>query len=195
MGIILSIISTHPENLDCVENQEIFISSNGIHLDIVIPRKLLSKKLQEDLEIPKDVSYLSFGWGDKEFYMETPLWRDLKFSTAFKALFLNSETAIHLTHYYKKFDHWNEIRLCKIQLDLLTGYIEQSFERDTGNQLIEIKYSGYTAYDKFYEATGNFNCINTCNNWVNKGLKVAEVKTSIWSPFDHGVLYQIRKKQ
>lgn len=34
-----------------------------------------------------DFNYIAFGWGDKGFYLDTPTWADLKFSTAFKAAF------------------------------------------------------------------------------------------------------------
>ncbi|HOB24230.1 MAG TPA: DUF2459 domain-containing protein, partial [Kaistella sp.] len=34
-----------------------------------------------------DFKYLAIGWGDKGFYLDTPTWADLKFSTAFKAAF------------------------------------------------------------------------------------------------------------
>jgi len=194
IALILSIISTTPENLDSVSEKEVFISTNGIHLDIIVPRKNLKKGLQQELEISESVEYISFGWGDREFYLETPTWNDLKLSTAVKAIFLNSGAAMHLTVYHKKYDRWIKIRICKMQLELLVNYLDKSFKRDEDNRLIEIKYSGYTKYDKFYEATGNFSCVQTCNNWVNEGLKEAKIKTSIWSPFDYGVLYQIKKK-
>ena len=193
VALILSIISTTPENLDCVANKEVFISTNGIHLDIIIPKEILPKNLQQELEISESVDFISFGWGDREFYLETPTWNDLKLRTAVKAIFLNSETAIHLTVYQKKYDHWIKVRLCEIQLELLVNYLNNSFKKDEENRLIEIKDAGYTQNDKFYEATGNFNGVQTCNNWVNKGLKEAKIKTSIWSPFDYGVLYQIKK--
>ncbi len=194
-GIILSLFSTNPEDPCDEKDRQIFISSNGIHLDIIIPRKLLDSTLQTELEISADVNFVSFGWGDKAFYLETPTWSDLKPGTTFKAIFLNSESAMHVSRYYKKYDDWHEVRICQAQLESLTGYLNQSFERDQNNKLIHIADSGYTAYDTFYEATGSFNGINTCNEWVNKGLKTAKVRTSVWSPFDLGVLYQIRKSR
>lgn len=43
--------------------------------------------------------YLAIGWGDKGFYLNTPTWADLKFSTAFKAAFGLSKPAMHATFY------------------------------------------------------------------------------------------------
>lgn len=195
LAIILSITSNRPEHSACAKDQEIFIASNGIHLDIILPRKWLTGKMQEELELPADVTYVSFGWGDKAFYLETPAWSDMKPGIAFKAVFLNSESAMHVTRYYKKYDHWHEIRLCTMQLQLLNAYLDRSFERDQYSRLMHIKGSGYTAYDTFYDANGSFNGINTCNQWVNNGLKAAKVRASVWSPFDEGVLYQIRRNR
>ena len=51
-------------------------------------------------KVDSTFEYVSVGWGDKGFYLETPTWDDLKFSTAFKAAFFMSSTAMHVT--YKK---------------------------------------------------------------------------------------------
>lgn len=80
-----------------------------------------------------------------------------------------------------------------MQLEQLIYFIEQSFETDDEMKLIEIVGKGYSNRDYFYEGVGSYNCIKTCNQWVNQGLKAAEIKTSIWSPFDSGVLYQVNK--
>ena len=41
---------------------------------------------------------LALGWGDKGFYLNTPTWDDLTFSTAFKAMFGLSTSALHTTY-------------------------------------------------------------------------------------------------
>jgi hypothetical protein len=47
------------------------------------------KELPFDNTISKryDFSYVSFGWGDKGFYLDTPSWAELQPSTAFVAAF------------------------------------------------------------------------------------------------------------
>ena len=83
--------------------------------------------------------------------------------------------------------------MCPEQLILINQYIENTFELNTDDKIIEIHASGYSINDRFYLAKGSFNFIHTCNNWVNEGLKAAKVKTAIWSPMDKGVLYQVRR--
>jgi len=189
----LSIISTNPEHLTCKKEYQIYIASNGVHLDLIVSRQYLTPKLLKTLELPAWVSHIAFGWGDKEFYINTPTWSDLKFRTTVKALFLDSESAIHITWINQEYQGWTVVALCDIQLQLLIEYLDETFKKSPSNNIVEIEASGYTQYDKFYEAIGSFNGIRTCNNWVNEALKAAKVKTSIWSPFDQGVLYQVKK--
>jgi len=114
--LMLSLISTNPKVFSCSNKKEIFISTNGIHLDIIIEKKDIPTKIQQNLKLGPYTNYASFGWGDKGFYLETPTWDDLKFSTAIKALFLNSETAVHLTRHNKKYNYWRSLLGCSRDL-------------------------------------------------------------------------------
>ena len=92
-AFILSII---PVNKNFTETKEsgivIYLLTNGVHLDIVVPKVSNYKDWREDLEInpfiDTQVNLVAFGWGDRDFYLNTPEWSDLTFSTAFNALFL-----------------------------------------------------------------------------------------------------------
>ena len=63
---------------------EIFVTSNGVHTDIVVPvsTSLIDWRdkipLHHFRNIDSSYRYLAFGWGDRRFYMETPEWDDLK---------------------------------------------------------------------------------------------------------------------
>ena len=85
IAVVLSIMSTSPGELVCNKDKEIFITTNGIHLDIVIPKDYIKIEIQRELQINETVKYVSFGWGDKAFYLETPTWNDLTVKTAIKA--------------------------------------------------------------------------------------------------------------
>ena len=194
-ALVLSILSTNPKNDHCEQKDGFFIASNGIHLDIIIPREYLSDQFVQELNLEKHVDYVSFGWGDKEFYLNTPTWQDLKLSTAIKATFMEGESAIHLTKYRHQSGAWYTVSVCEYQIDLIIRYINNSFRRNSKGELLIIENAGYTVFDEFYEAKGNYNLINTCNNWVNRGLKKAEIQTAVWSPFDKGVLYHMEEDQ
>lgn len=195
ISVVLSLLSTRPQAVDCTDRKTIYITSNGIHLNFVFPKSLLETELTEHLNIPSSATYIAFGWGDRGFYLNTPTWKQLKFGVAMRALLLKSETAMHVTPYYRPSDAWKKLPLCTEQLETLKTYISASFDRDEQNRIMEIAGAGYTSQDKFYEATGSYTCLKTCNNWVNIGLKRARVRTAVWSPFDFGVLFHLGKVQ
>lgn len=136
-------------------------------------------------------NYVAFGWGDKGFYLETPTWEDLKFQTAFKALFFLSSTAMHVTFYKKLHENESCRKICitKMSYKMLTNYIESSFEKN-GDFTKLIKGAAYSDNDLFYEAKGTYNLFRTCNTWANSGLKSANLKACLWTPFDKGIFYQ-----
>ena len=191
---ILSIMPASPaEKITCDQDQMVYVASNGVHLDFIIPKEHLSDSFIQELRLPSAISHIAVGWGDREFYIETPTWDDLNLVTAFKALFINTESAVHVVGIERVHQHWSQVPLCQHQMASLMEYVDQTFSRNPDGSLIEIEAAGYGSRDRFFEARGSFSGIQTCNNWVNQGLKSANVTTSIWSPFDKGVLYQVRK--
>ncbi|MEN7549235.1 TIGR02117 family protein [Rapidithrix thailandica] len=193
-AFLLSFLSTQPEPTTCPQTQGIYVTSNGVHLDVILSRQQLSALLQQNLHLSPETAYVAFGWGDKGFYLNTPTWQDLTFSTACNALFFPSETTLHLTYYRATHQDWKYIALCPEQLKQLNAYIQATFTQNAQGEFIKIKEPGYFYNDVFYEAEGHYSFINTCNCWVNNALKAAQVPTSIWSPFDWGVLYHADKK-
>ncbi len=193
MAFLLSLLSNSPPDVDCDSTPNIYVSTNGVHLDLIVPVEFIKEAKWEGIELPSDTRFVAFGWGDQGFYLETPTWDDLRFSIAARALFWRSKTAMHLTYYRARGSEWEKVPLCSEQLQALLLYIRQSFQ-DTPLELpILLPGKGYGPRDDFYEGKGSYSILRTCNNWANQGLKKAGVKTAIWSPLDKGVLYQIRK--
>lgn len=193
MVFLLSVMSTSPTDVDCLSTQNIYVSTNGVHLDLIVPVECIKGADWAGVKLPSDTKFVSFGWGDQGFYLETPTWDDLRFSVAAKALFWRSKTAMHLTYYRGRGSNWEQVPLCSGQMTDLLLYIRQSFEDTPSGSPILLPGMGYGTRDDFYEGKGSYSILRTCNNWANQGLKKAGVKTSIWSPLDKGMLYQIRK--
>lgn len=198
-AFILSII---PVNNNFEESNqsdlEIYLLSNGVHLDIVLPKvnkyKDWRKELQIDPFIEDQVEWIAFGWGDREFYLNTPEWSDLTFRTAFRALFLKDSSAIHIT-YFKQLEtgkRCKKLHISKEQYLELVGFIEESLYHDEYGQTVRIKYAGYHQFDQFYEANRSYNLFYTCNTWSNKALKRSGMRSCVWTPFDRGLLWQYK---
>jgi uncharacterized protein (TIGR02117 family) len=187
---------TIDKEISTISEIEIYIKTNGVHTDIVVPVKNdqfdWSKEIRFDNTTSKDstMQYLAFGWGDKGFYLETLAWEDLKFKTAFRAVFGLGNTAIHATFY----DIMNENKSCKKiviskdQYSRLVNYILNSLQKDENGHAIYIPTkANYNNNDAFYEAIGSYSMFKTCNTWANKGLKVSGQKCCLWTAFDTGI--------
>jgi len=184
----LTYITVNSTELSADYNKEVYLSTNGVHLNIVIPVNDLEFELKEGLEFTLNEKYLSFGWGDENFYLNTPTWNDLTFENAFRALFLKSSTLIHLTRYKHIRKSWTKVILSEYELKKLNQFISVSFTKDTNGNKIIIANSGYSINDDFYKANGSYSCFKTSNSWVNKAFKKSDLKSCLWTPFDFGLI-------
>ncbi|UTN04407.1 TIGR02117 family protein [Flavobacterium bizetiae] len=175
---------------------EIYILTNGVHTDIVMPTKSdqidWSQKVQfaNTKAADSTYKYLAMGWGDKGFYLETPEWSGLKASVAFKAASGLSNTAIHATYYksLKEGDDCKKMMISKEQYDRLIQYINNSFQKDASGNFFPIKTdANYGKTDAFYEANGSYSLFHTCNTWANSALKASGQKCCFWTATDSGI--------
>ena len=173
-----------------------YILTNGVHTDLVVPIKTSqidwSTKIPFENTLSKktDYQYLSIGWGDKGFYLDTPTWADLKVSTAFKAAFWLGESAMHCTFYEKMTvgEDCKKLELTQKEYTELISFIEKKFDYDENGKTILIKTNAvYGKNDAFYEAKGSYSFLYTCNTWTNDGLKAANQKAAFWTASDFGI--------
>lgn len=188
-SIVLAYIPVNSTPLVCQKSTPLYVSTNGMHVDLILPKRAVEQSLRQQLRLPPQAKFVAFGWGDKGFYLDTPTWNDLKFSTACEAMLINSATAMHVTYYTGERGSWKSAEVCADQLVDLNEYIKASFRQDTAGKIEEIAGAGYGKRDRFYEAVGNYNAIKTCNIWTNRGLKIAKVQTGVWTPFEFGVMW------
>lgn len=193
ISLILSYITVNNNGLSPEENNVVYLRTNGVHLDIIIAINDLSIELKEGIKFTPDVKYFSFGWGDENFYLNTPTWNDLTFGNAFKAMFLKSSTLIHLTKYKQFEKSWTKVVLSESELKKLNQFILESFHKDGNGNKIIIPNSGYSINDEFYKANGSYSCIKTCNSWANNAFKESGLKSCLWTPFDFGLINKYDK--
>lgn len=181
---------------DLIKQQKtipIYILTNGVHTDIVVPVKNEIKDWRNEVQFSQTQSkdslmnYIGFGWGDKGFYLDTPEWSDLKASTAFKAVFGVSSSAIHATFFkeLREGEDCKRILISKENYQKLVTYISNSFSYLLHPQWIE--GHSYGRKDAFYEAKGSYSLFYTCNTWANSTLKAANQKASLWTVYDKGI--------
>ncbi|EZH72618.1 hypothetical protein ATO12_21005 [Aquimarina atlantica] len=188
VSLVLTYIPVNGKQGSEEKNHTVYLSSNGVHLEIIIAKNDLNASVLKDQLNTSQAQYFSFGWGDKNFYVETPLWADLTFVNGFQALFLNTPTLLHVTRYSSMQEDWVALKVNQKQLKKINQYISATFRLNSENKKIVLPGLGYYKNDDFYEATGNYTCFNTCNSWVNTGLKQSNIKACLWTPFDFGLL-------
>lgn len=202
--IIATAIAYIPVNKDQSQyedqNLSIYILTNGVHTDIVVPyfNEIYDWRTYLDItHTPGKLTsakWVSFGWGDKGFYLQTPEWKDLKASVAFNAAFGLSESAMHVTYYNRMVQNENciEIKLNKQQYLQLCSFILNQFDIDNNElQLIDTDQN-YGANDVFYNAKGTYNLFYTCNTWANNALKAAGLKACLFTLWDKGIFYHYK---
>lgn len=201
ISLTLGFIPVNTGFKEASEGMEIYIVSNGVHTDFVLPMKndLMDWR---DFFNPGDFGsnmvhapYIAFGWGDRGFYLNTPEWSDLKLKTALVALMVPSRSAMHVTL-------WGEpgtgrlakrIRVSRSQYTRIVEYIEQSFLKGPEDEPIRLDHTGYGQYDLFYASGLTFHLFRTCNVWTNTGLIRSGLRTSLWTPFDRPILFQLSR--
>jgi len=176
----------------------VYIQSNGVHTDLVVPVK--SQKMDWSNIFPyrntkdKDTTskFLALGWGDKGFYLNTPTWGDLTFSIAFKAMFGLSTSALHTTYLdtIQVSGTCKKISMTQNEYDLLVRYIKRTISTKKASSIFIPTNAVYGTNDAFYEASGSYHLFSTCNTWTNRALKYSNKKACFWTPFDTGILNQ-----
>lgn len=196
LGYLLPFIEVSAKDDGQKKEIPVYIYTNGVHTDIVMPVK---NDLQDwSAKLPfnnvrskkTDYNYVGIGWGDKGFYLDTPTWADLKFSTAFKAAFWLSESAMHCTYYreMKEGEDCKKIMISRNQYQKLVQFVENKFDQNQSGKFILIPTNAvYGDNDAFYDAKGTYSFLYTCNTWANDALKAAEQKAAFWTPSDYGI--------
>jgi len=165
------------------KEKSIYLYHDSMHTNIILNlrdthynwQKLLQKLLKR-----RKYGYLSFGFGDKETYLNTPKWNDLKVSTALKALFINTPSLVHVEYLHNiniKSDYIIKIDIDKNQYKNIEKQILNTFGKE-----ITFGYKGYGKDDIFYNSPYKYNLINTCNTWSGDILREANITMSYWTP-------------
>ena len=192
---LLSYISVNDGLVKSHTEIPIYILTNGVHTDVVLPLKSehydWTNQLKTEHTKAKDttMNYVALGWGDKGFYLETPTWADLKASTALKAASGLSSSAMHVT-FYKEMKESKSCKKLQISSDnykKLILFINESFQTKSGEFLKIETEAVYGKHDVFYEANGSYSLFYTCNSWANQALKAANQKAALWTISDSGI--------
>ena len=197
-AFVLSRISVAKADPNAAPDVPVFLHTNGVHTDIVLPITNSQMDWRQQLPLANIPSgdttmrYIAFGWGDKGFYLDTPTWADLKFSTAFVAAFWLGSAAMHTTYFHAMppGPETVPLHLSRAEYSRLIAYIQRSFRLDGAGCAQHISGHSYGRDDAFYEAHSRYSFLYTCNTWTNNALKASGQKACLWTPAESGIFHQ-----
>jgi uncharacterized protein (TIGR02117 family) len=186
-----------PRAAECVR---IYVRSNEVHTDLVLPVVCSEADVDWRRQFPlkdfwgnvREPQFVAVGWGNREFYVNTPTWAEFKLSSAVGALFWPTETVLHVEYLgdVAPGQAMQPVLLTREQYQELAAFVEASVGAVQENGAAQIASEiSYGNRDQFYVASGRYHLFNTCNQWTGRGLKAAGVPTGIWTPLKPQVLY------
>ncbi|MFM7814089.1 MAG: DUF2459 domain-containing protein [Flavobacteriales bacterium] len=185
------------ENQQQVQNRDsiqIFLSASLVHSDFILPIRhevvdwsVIAKLYQPSENLPA-YDHVKIGWGDKEFFVNTPEWSDLTAKTALGSAFGLHESAIHF-QFIQMEESPKEVTSIFVSTETyakLVNYILQSMKAEQGS-FSQIHFS-YGPNDCFYDSYHHYSMFNTCNTWMNEGLKEAGLPACLWTILGTGII-------
>ncbi|RYF83793.1 MAG: TIGR02117 family protein [Comamonadaceae bacterium] len=177
---------------------EAYVISNGVHTDLVLPLQAAGVDwralfpLQHARAAPADAEFVAIGWGDREFYLHTPTWADLTLRRAVRAMLGRHPAALHVSWLQRAQlppRHTWRLPLTAEHYRQLVQHVQRSLPE---GQALPIAGAHYADNDAFYEATGHYHLLRTCNEWTAQGLRAAGAPVGRWAPFDFNVRWHLQ---
>jgi uncharacterized protein (TIGR02117 family) len=165
----------------------IYVADNGVHTDLVLPARDFSNRVRPDhFADPAQAAQpmLMFGWGDRDFYLNTPTWWDMNPFRVARALAGMGPTVVHVSAVPEP-QPAAKIRRLVLRPEeyaRLVDYVQRTFAAGP-------PVRGYGGHDAFYAARGGYSALRTCNDWSAGGLRSAGVRMGAWTPFAFGVMW------
>jgi uncharacterized protein (TIGR02117 family) len=178
----------------------IFVRTNGVHTWIVMPKvnSVMDWRPYAPPGHLRDPRYgwsdhVAFGYGNREFYLNTPTWADLTARNAFFAAFGDGDTLLHVEHVHEpRANEWQRpLTLSPGQYRRLADYVRVRFRTNGRGRTIPLLGRGYAGNDMFYEARGGYSFVFTCNEWTGRALRAAGIRTGLWTPLSQSIMWRL----
>jgi uncharacterized protein (TIGR02117 family) len=177
----------------------IFVRTNGVHTWLMVPS--VASEIDWRPLAPADHirdpryagNYIAIGYGNRDFYLNTPTWGDLSPRTALAAAFGRGPSLVHVEHERdpRPNEYQQPVVLTQAEYRRLATHIRQSFDLDVSGRTIPLRGRGYGPADIFYEGRGRYDAYRTCNEWTGEALRAAGVRTGVWTPLSQSIMWRL----
>ncbi len=167
-----SIVHKYTGEPTSVRDSEIYVVSHGWHTGFVVPSENVYQAIPKLKDRFGNTKQIEFGWGDKGFYQS----KEITTGLTLRAIFWPTESVIHAvsvpSDVHEFFSNSTIVKIClnESELESLISFISESFKRSESGEIIP-QNNGIYGNSQFYEGTGNYYLMNTCNKWTAKGLE------------------------
>jgi uncharacterized protein (TIGR02117 family) len=199
-ALLLGIAAVNEDFQPARDGVPVWVRTNGVHAEFVVPTHAAGIDWSADhpandmRALAEPLQFIAFGWGDAEFFANTPAWSDLKLATALAALSGTGAGAMHVEYVAGPSGYaGRELSVSPAQYQRLVQYIRASFARDAAGRPRKLAVAGYFDTDAFYAAVPRYSPVSTSNDWVRRGLTAAGVRAPRWAPFDVALFYQLSR--
>jgi uncharacterized protein (TIGR02117 family) len=153
----------------------IYVIAAGWHTEIALPVHVIRDPLRAATPDFPGAQYLSFGWGERNYYMA----RAPTLSDAMSALFPGPAVLLVTPLYQppresRASGQVFELSLSTAGLDRLSNFLWTAFEKASDGTTRRLA-PGPEPGSAFYAATGTYSSSYTCNTWTAEGLRVGGV--------------------
>jgi len=174
----------------------IMVETNGVHTGIVMPVVTPVKdwrttfpsagQPRPDGQLP---THIAIGWGEKEVFLNTPTWGDLKLSTVVRIVLYGGEGLMRVGHYVRPMasEHHRPVTLRPEEYARMVERIEAALPALPPGATRR-NHASYELGARNYDAAGRYTLTNTCNQWVGDVLAHAGMTIGVWTPMAGGVM-------
>ena len=200
LALILGAIPANVAWQEPARGVQLYVRTNGVHTWILMPKvtPIMDWRPYAPPAHLRDPGYgrgdyIAVGYGNREFYLNTPTWADLTVRNAFHAGFGGGPTLLHVEHDYRPVasEYTRPLRVTPEQYRRLVDFIRARFRLDARGRVIPLLGRGYNDWDMFYEANGGYSFVFTCNEWTGRALRSAGVRIGLWTPFSQSIMWRL----
>ncbi len=201
-ALLGGLIPANPSWQEAERGVTIFVRTNGVHTWLMVPTVAAGvdwRPLAPAAHIRQPLysgNYLAIGYGNRDFYLNTPTWGDLSLRTALAAAFGRGPSLVHVEHERdpQPNAYQQPIVLTIGEYRKLAAHIHRSFDLDALGRTIPLIGRGYGPADIFYEGRGPYNAYRTCNEWTGEALRAAGIRTGVWTPMSESIMLRLGDK-
>jgi uncharacterized protein (TIGR02117 family) len=200
-AVLIGLLPVNRNFAEAEDGIEITVYVDSAHSEIIVP---LTTNLRDwrpwfspsDFRgVTGNETHVAFGWGDREFFLNTPRWEDVRVDLTLCSMLWPTSTVMHvsLMNPPPSDAFYRQVTIEPAAYQRMCDFIESSFVLDGSTQLGGVHPRlipgwSYGMRDAFYDAVGTYSVLYTCNAWAGDALEVAGVRTGCWTPFPMGIL-------